>query len=413
MTMPRPQTLVLASLAAVLAGPTLFAQAFTFGAPQYVPFPSPAVLNQNAAMDMNGDGKTDLFVALSTGTYIYVGDGNGNFSGPVTVSETPNTYSPNGLRFFDVNGDGISDEVFAYAGFIGHPGVFAVLLGDGKGNYTQTTSIPQPIEIGGSGTPSLAVPLSAADFNHDGKLDFVTVYLDIVNNVYHAAVNVYLNQGGGVFKSGFSTVIPGNPTVPAVGDFNGDGNIDIAWFDANPQPGTNNQFAGHCLFGKGDGTFLPDTVCYTIDGPPYSVAAADFNHDGKTDLLVLDGAKVGVTGAKPRLATLLAKQSGGFYWASSRSINSLNGTPGSTHALLLMDMNGDGYLDVNDVQNSSLYAGGANGVFGPEEPILTNAWIYPFFAPFGSGQLPALIHIDNDDGDYSTKITIQPNTSPK
>src|SRR5689334_5161438 len=57
-------------------------------------------------------------------------------------------------QFFDVNGDGFPDEVYSYAGFtnsgLSHPGVFAVLLGDGKGNFTQTTSIPQEL----NGTPS-------------------------------------------------------------------------------------------------------------------------------------------------------------------------------------------------------------------------------------------------------------------
>ena len=47
------------------------------------------------------------------------------------------------------------------------------------------------------------------------------------------------------------------------------------------------------------------------------------------------------------------------------------------------------------------------------EPITTSSWIHPFFAPLGPGRLPYLIHIDNDHGDLSTKITVQPHTSRK
>lgn len=406
-------TLLLTSFLALLAGPVLSAQAFSFGPPHFINFSSPVVVFQNAAFDMNGDGNTDLFVALNTGNFIYVGDGKGNFAAPIAAGGTSNDYNLRGLSFYDVNGDGFDDEVFSSPQFndeknVPQPGVFAVLLGDGKGNFTQTTSIPNNYTGEFPNTPSIA----AGDFNHDGKIDFVTVYANFFDNLSHAAVNVYLNEGKGVFVSAFSAEIPGFPTTPAVGDFNGDGNLDIVWLDGNPQPGTTNRFAVHCIYGNGDGTFQPDQICYTLDGGPFAVAAADFNHDGMTDLLVLDAAKTGVTQAKPRLATLLAKK-GGFFWSSAASLPVVFGDPPFGN-LQLIDMNGDGIPDaLANLGANGIFKGNANGVFNNRVIVQTNAFTAPFFAPLAKGQLPALFHIDNDQGDFSTQITFNLNTSPK
>ena len=126
-------------------------------------------------MDMNGDGNTEICLSMwnfdSSGVvqqfkYIYVGDGAGNFNPtPITVQETPDSYAFGTVQFFDVNGDGFADEVYSYAGFtasngqagVSYSGIFAVLLGDGKGNFNQTTSIPQEISLGNdiSGNRSL------------------------------------------------------------------------------------------------------------------------------------------------------------------------------------------------------------------------------------------------------------------
>ena len=410
-----PRSLVVVSFLALLANPAVLAQAFTFGPPQdVVIFPSRAVLFQNAAIDMNGDGNTDIYLSLNTGNFIYAGDGTGKFSAPITVGGSANNYSVQGLRFYDVNGDGFADEVFSYAGFsnsgVDYPGVFAVLLGDGKGNFNQTTSIPQPVNHDDFYNPSIA----PGDFNHDGKMDFVTTFLDPTNDPGYAKLNVYLNKGGGVFESGLSTEVVGSPSAPVVGDFNGDGNQDIVWLDSNPEAGSTNRFAVHCIYGNGDGTFKTDTICYVLDGAPYKAGAADFNHDGMTDLVVYTTPKVGAVGAQARLATLFAKK-GGFYWSSSVP------APGNLYLnagpLELMDLNGDGNLDVNisTITWNELFKAKGNGVFGGGQQILLNVDLSPMFAPVSKGQRPAMFYVAADvtDPDYSTKIVLQLNTSPK
>lgn len=55
--------------------------------------------------------------------------------------------NPSVLDFYDVNGDKLADAVLVFPAYIdpsggaGNSGVFAVALGDGKGNFTNTTEL--------------------------------------------------------------------------------------------------------------------------------------------------------------------------------------------------------------------------------------------------------------------------------
>ena len=66
----------------------------------------------------------------------------------------------------------------------------------------------------------------------------------------------------------------------AVGDFDGDGKLDLV--ETNPAPGNGNL---SLLLGKGDGTFQPATN-YTVGTTPETVFVADLNGDGKPDVIV-------------------------------------------------------------------------------------------------------------------------------
>jgi FG-GAP-like repeat len=417
------------AVAMLLSSAAFQAQTFTWGPVHSVNLPARAVFENLSPMDMNGDGNTDICLSMwnvdSTGSileqfkYIFVGDGAGNFAATaITAHESQGSYAYGTVQFFDVNGDGFADEVYSYGGFTSccippdeHPGVFAVLLGDGKGNFTQTTSIPLGLNWGNGNSI-----LAAGSFRNNGKVDFATVFGDPANPG-HGVLTVYLNDGGGMFHVGWTTNVTGGSTLsPVAGDFNGDGRLDIAWLDASAEPGTNNRFAVHCLSGNGDGTFGADKICYTLDGHPDGMASANLNGDHKADLVVITGPKVGASGARARVATLLAKQTGGFYWSSAASVPP--GIEGATSVygmppLSLSDLNGDGYPDVI-LSGRALIAGGANGIFGKLEVIGFQGNFNPaYFAPLKKGGLPALFYSANDDGDFSTKFSWQLNTSPK
>lgn len=74
----------------------------------------------------------------------------------------------------------------------------------------------------------------------------------------------------------------GTPPVGITsGNFNGDGNLDLAV--------ANNSFVS-ILLGVGNGTFLPAMNINIGDSPLLGILAADFNGDGKLDLAVTNDA---------------------------------------------------------------------------------------------------------------------------
>ena len=266
--------------------PSLRSQAFTFGPVQTIPIAASSTYIVTP-LEMNGDGDTDLYISGGEGNFIYLGNGKGTFSSnPVEAVQAGIGSLQASPVFYDVNGDGFADEIYAYSGFndpVGansYNGVFAVLLGDGKGNFSASSIYSLGGDQGGGS-------LVAGDFNQDKKLDFALAYPGTSGE--GSAIVVFLNTGNGKFLASSPIALngyPGGRSSLTVGDFSGDGKLDLAWADQLPEAGTKNQFGIHCLMGNGDGTFRPDRVCYTLDGAPFALASADFNRDGKADLVV-------------------------------------------------------------------------------------------------------------------------------
>src|SRR5947209_3571899 len=97
---------------------------------------------------------------------------------------------------------------------------------NGPGNVFLTANV---LGSGGTGTVSVAV----ADFNNDGKLDYVTA------NQGNNTIGVALGNGDGTFKAPTSISVACNPVSVATGDFNGDGKLDLAVAAPGCSAGTN------------------------------------------------------------------------------------------------------------------------------------------------------------------------------
>jgi hypothetical protein len=117
----------------------------------------------------------------------------------------------------------------------------------------------------------------SADFNGDNVLDLaVANYSNSTVSVLIGNVNG-LGEADGTFQPAVTSATGSFPLSLAVGDFNDDGNLDVA---------TANAYDVSVMLGNGNGTFGTPSSMGVI-GNPQSVAVGDFNGDGLLDLGVI------------------------------------------------------------------------------------------------------------------------------
>lgn len=145
-----------------------------------------------------------------------------------------------------------------------------VLLGDGSGNFSAAPGSPFA-----AGTSPWFI--ASGDFNGDGKMDLAVVNQGSNN------VTVLLSNGSGFSSSPNSPFSVGSlPFSLALADFDNDGKLDIAV----PNYQDNNVTV---LMGDGTGDFKPASGSPFAAGTnPRSIATADFNGDGRPDLVIAD-----------------------------------------------------------------------------------------------------------------------------
>jgi len=243
----------------------------------------------------------------------------------------------------DFNGDGIPDLAMANNDSLGPApsyGTITVLLGIGDGTFA---AAPSPHT--GVGPISLAV----GDFNQDGNQD-----LAVVNGW---TLTILLGNGDGTFKAAAATPSTGsNPSALAVGDFNGDGIPDLAIANRYPTQVT-------ILLGNGDGTFTTVPAAPATDSDPVSIAVADFNGDGKLDLAVV--CNNNFAGVLPYgTVTILLGKGDGTFTATSASVQTASGP----YAMTVADFNGDGIPDLA-VNSGTVLLGNGDGSFRKAQDV--------------------------------------------
>ena len=342
--------------------------------PDTLPRISPNISSPVAVADYNGDGLSDMLNGTHHMELSLALDGRGqSFSPPRSLAKDEFE-----ADMADLNGDGLDDIVAA--------GSSNISIFTSAGNEILNQISDQiPFQI----IPNTVV---AADFNADGNLDNVVGYGGHRNGPY---VSVQLGNGDGTFqRSNAGTHVGDNPV--AVTDINRDGILDII--------ASMNCCQHERIFislGNGDGTFRSAP---TIRVDEASLGAyGDFNNDGVLETL--------------------AGEVGGDLYTIPVEFEGTKTTPSQTqqpldviqpteaYAVVVVDLDNDGYLDTIARSNESesfarVYMGKGDGTFkAPQQiDIGTNRFYMMVVVDLNEDQFPDLITFNTFDESISVLL---------
>ncbi len=298
-----------------------------------------------AAADLDQDGHLDLVVAneLDGDLSIFLGDGLGGFE---AQDRTPAGDNPTDLAMTDLDGDGLFDIVVANH----DTDYLTLLLGDGSGGFRQASN--SPLHIGVDPHPHVVRILDA---DLDGIDDLV------VDHREGQGLLFLKGAGQGRFKTPGTLVAGGGDPYRgmAVGDINGDGFPDFA---------TPNPAEVGILLSASAGPFNYTRGNAVPAAAPFAVELADFNDDGKLDLIAAsdEGSRL--------IQIYLGDGQGRFEEAAYSPIEM---APGGK-MIALGDFNGDGADDAAVISYQSsdlmLLLGGFEKIQKVMLPTVAHPW---------------------------------------
>jgi phospholipase C len=193
--------------------------------------------------------------------------------------------------------------------------------------------------------------VAIGDFNGDGHMDLA------VANQSSKTISILLGNGDGTFTVGATLNTGNEPSALAVGDFNGDGHLDLA-------VGNSPDSTIMIFLGDGTGNFnqVP-TIIPSVN--PVSIAVGDFNGDGYLDMVV--------TNFMINTISVFLGKGDGTFWPTATPAVILNGPS----ALAVADFNGDGIADLAVANQTgstvSIFIGKGDGTFSQKNASLTLA----------------------------------------
>ena len=339
---------------------------------QFDPFAAYSLSGQGprgiASADFNGDGIIDLVSSTAVGDSkinLNYGDGFGGFAAGDPFPILLNTFAV--AAFLD-DGDSFADFVVAGTQGLNTSPLVAVFHGDGLGNFTS------PYSFTAQGTPGAIV---VADFDGDGTDD-----LAVGDSSNKGPISLFLSAGGSL-QNAVETLVTtsdvgsGHKALVAV-DLDRDGDKDLV----SPIG---------VFFNDGSGIFTR-LLNITISTPnAISVATADFNTDGRPDLVFANASdiQVVVQNADGSFTTVLLATVG----VDMQDVEAV-------------DVNVDGFADIVavDFSNDQIYllAGLGNATFDTIQNYSTGrgprATIMGDWTGDGFSDLAALVEFTPDFG---------------
>jgi hypothetical protein len=166
----------------------------------------------------------------------------------------------------DFDGDGLDDLA------IGTESGLSILKSDGTGGFEFIEFHSQTY-----GSLDIEITNAGSDFNNDNNYDLCLATPSTYGT--HSEVVVYLGNGDGTFEQHVVRSPLGHVMANRAGDFNNDGDLDIAYVNGS-------EYYCAILFGDGDGTFTSELRYAVQPNNPMRLDCLDADTDGDLDIIV-------------------------------------------------------------------------------------------------------------------------------